>query len=57
MTIALTDRGRAAAAAVRAGVELIDAELARMITPTELSGLRAGLEALGHIHDRMKATS
>ena len=57
MTIALTDRGRAAAAAVRAGVELIDAELARMITPTELSGLRAGLQALGHIKDRMKETS
>jgi hypothetical protein len=53
MTIALTDRGRAAAAAVRFGVESIDAELARMITPSELAGLRAGLEALGHIKDRM----
>jgi DNA-binding MarR family transcriptional regulator len=54
MTIALTDRGRAAAAAVRTGVKTIDAELARMITPDELAGLRAGLEALGHIKDRMK---
>jgi DNA-binding MarR family transcriptional regulator len=54
MTITLTDRGRAAAAAVRAGVESIDAELAGMITPSELAGLRAGLEALGHIKDRMK---
>ena len=53
MTIELTDRGRAAAAAVRSGVESIDAELARMITPSELAGLRAGLEALGHIRDRM----
>jgi DNA-binding MarR family transcriptional regulator len=53
MTIALTERGRAAAAAVRSGVELIDAELARMITPSELAGLRAGLEALGHLRDRM----
>ena len=54
MTIALTDRGHAAATAVRSGVESIDAELARMITPSELAGLRAGLEALGHIKDRMK---
>ena len=53
MTIALTDRGRAAAAAVRSGVESIDTELARMITPSELAGLRAGLEALGHLRDRM----
>ena len=54
MTITLTDRGQAASAAVRSGVEAIDAELARMITPTELAGLRAGLEALGHIRDRMR---
>ena len=54
MTIALTDRGQAASAAVRAGVEAIDAELARMITPSELAGLRAGLEALGRIKDRMR---
>jgi DNA-binding MarR family transcriptional regulator len=53
MTVALTDRGLAAAAAVRSGVESIDAELARVITPSELAGLRAGLEALGHIRDRM----
>jgi DNA-binding MarR family transcriptional regulator len=57
MTIALTDRGRAAAAAVRAGVESIDAELGRMISPAELAGLRAGLEALGHIKDRMREAS
>jgi DNA-binding MarR family transcriptional regulator len=53
MTIALTDRGHAAAAAVRSGVESIDTELARMITPSELAGLRAGLEALGHLRDWM----
>jgi DNA-binding MarR family transcriptional regulator len=54
MTIALTDRGQAASAAVRSGVEAIDAELARMITPAELAGLRAGLEALGRIKDQMR---
>jgi DNA-binding MarR family transcriptional regulator len=53
MTIALTDRGTAAAAAVRSAVESIDAELTRMISPTELAGLRAGLEALAHINGRM----
>src|ERR1700689_4578802 len=32
MTIELTDRGRAAAAAVRSGIKAIDAELAEMLT-------------------------
>lgn len=54
MRIELTERGRAAAAAVRAGVVAIDAELARMISPGELAGLRAGLAALGHIKEQMK---
>ncbi len=40
MTVELTDRGRAAAAAVSAGVEAVDAELAKLISPTELAGLR-----------------
>ena len=57
MTIELTDRGRTAAAAVRSGVELIDAELALMLSPVEMAGLRAGLAALGHINQRMKDTS
>ena len=52
--IEVTDRGRAAAAAVRAGVQAVDAELAEMITPTELAGLRAGLLALCDIRDRME---
>ena len=52
MRIELTERGRAAAAAVRAGVVAIDAELARMISPSELAGLRAGLTALGHIKEQ-----
>jgi DNA-binding MarR family transcriptional regulator len=54
MTIALTDRGRAAAAAIRGAVGEVDAELAQMISPAELSGLRAGLTALAKLkdHDR-----
>jgi len=49
MTVTLTDRGRAAAAAVRAGVEAVDAELARRVSPAEIAGLRAGLTALADI--------
>lgn len=49
MTISLTERGRSAAQTTRSAVELIDAELAAMITPEQLSGLRAGLTALGQI--------
>ncbi len=57
MLIGLTERGSAAAAAVRAGVEAIDAELAGMISPTELDGLRAGLTALAAIKERMGDTA
>jgi DNA-binding MarR family transcriptional regulator len=54
LVIGLTERGRAAATAVRAGAEPIDAELAVMISPTELAGLRAGLSALGRIKERFE---
>jgi DNA-binding MarR family transcriptional regulator len=54
MTIELTDRGQAAAAAVSSGIESIDTELARMISPTQLAGLRAGLVALADIKTHMK---
>jgi DNA-binding MarR family transcriptional regulator len=57
MTIELTERGRAAAAAVRSGVAAIDAELAQMLTPAELAGLRSGLAALGHIKERLRETT
>ena len=49
MTIELTDRGRAAAAGTRAGIEAVDAELATMISPAEIAGMRAGLAALAEI--------
>jgi DNA-binding MarR family transcriptional regulator len=54
MTIALTERGRGAAAAVRAGVQAVDAELAELISPAELAGLRAGLIALTTIRERLE---
>jgi DNA-binding MarR family transcriptional regulator len=55
MAIEVTDRGRHAATAVRAGVEAIDAELSRMLSPADLAGLRAGLVALTEIRERMEA--
>lgn len=51
VTIELTPRGRDAAAEVRAGVEEVDAELARLLTRTQLTGLRAGLVALTTIRE------
>lgn len=55
MTIEPTERGRAAAKTVRAGVEEIDAELGRMLSADELAGLRVGLAALGEIKARSAA--
>jgi DNA-binding MarR family transcriptional regulator len=54
MTIELTERGRAAAEAVREGVEAIDDELAKSISPAELAGLCAGLVALTTIRERLE---
>jgi DNA-binding MarR family transcriptional regulator len=52
LTIALTERGVAAAAAVRAGVADVDAQLAELCGPRQIAGLRAALEALRKIRDR-----
>ena len=54
MTIDVTERGRAAAAAISAGVAAVDTELATLITPEQLAGLRAGLEALCEIRERLE---
>jgi DNA-binding MarR family transcriptional regulator len=52
MNVVLTERGQAAAAAIRAGIEQVQAELAQMLTPAEITGLRAGLAALGEIKEK-----
>jgi DNA-binding MarR family transcriptional regulator len=52
MNIVLTERGRAAAAAIRAGIDQVEAELAEALSSEELTGLRAGLAALGRIRER-----
>jgi len=51
MEVVLTDRGRAAAKAVRTAVETVDDELSRRLSPTELGGLAAGLIALTEIRE------
>jgi DNA-binding MarR family transcriptional regulator len=54
LNIELTDRGRSAAEAVGAAIGQVDEELATMITPAELAGLRAGLIALATIRERTR---
>lgn len=49
MTFALTERGRAAAEAIREGTRIVDEDLERKLTTAEMVGLRRGLIALGEI--------
>jgi DNA-binding MarR family transcriptional regulator len=51
MIVRLTERGRAAAAAIFEAVESVDAVLAKRISPAELGGFRAGLAALAEIRE------
>jgi DNA-binding MarR family transcriptional regulator len=51
MDIELTERGRAAAAVVRAAVEKVDRQLTVKLSPAQLAGLRAGLAALATIKE------
>jgi DNA-binding MarR family transcriptional regulator len=50
--IELTERGRAAAGVVRAAVKKVDRQLTAMLSPDDLSGLRAGLAALAALRER-----
>ena len=49
LTLEVTERGRAAAAAVRSAMAAVDRELATLITPEQHAGLVAGLRALASI--------
>ena len=53
-TIVPTERGAAAAAAVRQGVEEVDGELAQKLSPQQLADLRTGLVALIEIRERFE---
>jgi DNA-binding MarR family transcriptional regulator len=49
VSLALTERGRAAEEATAEGVLYVDAELERRLSEAELAGLRRGLAVLGEI--------
>jgi DNA-binding MarR family transcriptional regulator len=49
VSLALTDRGRAANEAVFAGCSFVDQELERGLSEAEMAGLRRGLAVLGEI--------
>jgi DNA-binding MarR family transcriptional regulator len=51
MGVRLTERGRAAAAVIRAAVEAIDARLEQRLTAAEMRGLRVGLAALAELRE------
>ena len=55
MDIELTERGRAAAVAVRAAVKTVDRQLTAMLSTEQLAGLRAGLVALAAINERTQS--
>ena len=55
MDIELTERGRAAAAVIRAAVGQVHRQLVATISPAELAGLRAGLAALAAIKQETQA--
>jgi DNA-binding MarR family transcriptional regulator len=55
MSIALTERGLAAAAVVREGVAEVDARLAELCGPRQIAGLRAGLVALHEIRETLQS--
>jgi DNA-binding MarR family transcriptional regulator len=57
MNLALTERGREAADAVRAGVTAVDKQLNEALGVTGHQQLRAGLVALCNIRDRMESES
>ncbi len=49
LTVALTERGHAAAAVSRAAIDHVDAELAREITPDYIAHTRATLAAIANV--------
>lgn len=57
VTLRATERGAAAATAVRDAVRSVDEQLARLLTAEQLSGLRAGLVALCDIRDELERSS
>ena len=57
ITVELTARGRAAAAAVRAGVETVDAALRERLSAADVTALRIGLLALIDVREDLEAAA
>jgi DNA-binding MarR family transcriptional regulator len=57
MLLELTERGRAAAEEVRAGVEAVDEDLARRLGSRGMAAFAAGLLALAEIRDSLASPS
>lgn len=57
MNVSLTDRGREAVDAVRAGVSAVERELTERLGVAGVAQLRAGLVGLCDIRDRMESES
>jgi DNA-binding MarR family transcriptional regulator len=56
INLQLTERGLAAAAAVRGGVEAVETALTERLSPDELRGLRRGLVELISIKEELEET-
>ena len=54
INVEATERGRAAAEAIAAGVEAVEGELAQLISADGVLALRDGLIALTEIRERME---
>jgi DNA-binding MarR family transcriptional regulator len=54
-TLELTERGRDAGVAIRAGVDSVDDELVAILSPAEMVAFCRGLEALCEIRERHEA--
>ena len=56
-TLRLTERGQAAAEAIRRGVEEVDGRLVDAVGPSDLAAVRRGLTALVAIRDTLQSPS
>jgi DNA-binding MarR family transcriptional regulator len=57
MTLALADRGSAAAEAISTATKAVDEELSRRLSAAEMAGLRRGLAVLAEMRESWKSRS
>lgn len=54
MEVRLSAWGRTAATAIQEAIDAVETEVARLISPKELAGLRTGLAAYRSVHKQRK---